>query len=239
MSIINIPSNQSSPAPISNKTDIVDQDIPIVPNVAVSQASIEAKRKSTEEDRALIRRVQRGDTAAFNDLIIKYEKIVINFAYRLCHNYEDSSDIAQDAFIRAYNAIANFRGDSAFSTWIFRITTNVFLDDRKKKKSHPQQSLDEYASQEENREGMQVVDPGPTPEDIVSMNERQRTLVKAIQKLPNHHKAMVVMYHLHQKSYEEISAVYEVPIGTVKSRLNRARLALKEILTESPELFPS
>ena len=86
---------------------------------------------------------------------------------------------------------------------------------------------------------MQVVDPGPTPEQIVALNERQRTLVKAISSLPEHQKAMVVMYHLHQKSYEEIAEVFDLPIGTVKSRLNRARLALKENLKVSAELFPN
>jgi RNA polymerase sigma-70 factor (ECF subfamily) len=206
---------------------------------SMSEAALAAKRKSVEEDRAMIKRVQRGDAAAFNDLIVKYEKVVFNFAFRLTHNYDDANDIAQDAFIRAYNAIASFRGDSAFSTWIFRITTNVFLDDRKKRKAHPQQSLDEFASQEDQREGMQVVDPGPTPEQIVALSERQHMLVNAIQSLPEHQKAMVVMYHLHQKSYEEIAEVFDLPIGTVKSRLNRARLALKENLKSSAELFPN
>jgi RNA polymerase sigma-70 factor (ECF subfamily) len=218
---------------------LVDDAPPSVPVTAPSPAAIAAKRRSIEEDRALISRVQRGDAAAFNDLIVKYERIVFNFAYRLTHNYDDASDIAQDSFLRAYNAIASFRGDSAFSTWIFRITTNVFLDDRKKRKAHPQQSLDEFASQEEQREGMQVVDPSPTPEQIVTLNERQRTLVRAIQSLPEHQKAMVVMYHLHQKSYEEIAEILDLPIGTVKSRLNRARLALKENLKASAELFPN
>lgn len=198
---------------------------------------LDAKRESLERDRALIKRIQQGDVAAFNDLIVKYERIVFNFAYRLTQNYDDANDVAQDAFIRAYNAIASFRGDSAFSTWIFRITTNVFLDERKKRKSHPQQSLDEFASQEEQREGMQVEDPTPGPEQIVTLTERQRILVKAIQSLPEHQKAMVVLYHLHQKSYEEIAAVFDLPIGTVKSRLNRARLSMKENLKASAELF--
>jgi RNA polymerase sigma-70 factor (ECF subfamily) len=238
MSISNSHTENFKPGDIHASADISGSPSPMTSNVVISQESLDAKRRSQAEDQALIRRVQRGDAAAFNDIIVKYEKIVFNFAYRLTHNYDDASDIAQDAFIRAYNAISTFRGDSAFSTWIFRITTNVFLDDRKKKKAHPQQSLDEFATQEDQREGMQVEDPGPTPEDIVTLSERQHTLVRAIQTLPEHHKAMVVLYHLHQKSYDEIAEVFDVPIGTVKSRLNRARLALKENLKLSAELFP-
>ena len=202
-----------------------------------SAAATAAKQQSASEDRALIARVQRGDASAFNDLIIKYEKVVFNFAFRLTQNYDDANDVAQDAFIRAYNAIQNFRGDAAFSTWLFRITTNVFLDERKRKKAHPQQSLDEYTTNEDQREGMQIEDPGPTPEDVVTANERQRILVKAIQALPEYQRTMVVLYHLQQKSYEEIAEIMNLPLGTVKSRLNRARLALKEKLQDLSELF--
>ncbi len=197
-----------------------------------------AKAQVIAEDRALIMRCQRGDASAFNDLIVKYEKVVYNFAYRLTQNYDDANDIAQDAFIRAYNAIQSFRGDSAFSTWIFRITTNVFLDERKRRKSHPQQSLDEYVTGEEgNREGMQVEDTAPTPSEIVETKERQQIVAQAIQDLPEYQRAMVVLYHVQQKSYEEIAEIMKLPIGTVKSRLNRARLALKEKLSSMQELF--
>ncbi len=202
-----------------------------------SQEMSAAKQQAAAEDRALVRRVQRGDASAFNDLIIKYEKVVFNFSYRLTQNYDDANDVAQDAFIRAYNAINSFRGDAAFSTWIFRITTNVFLDERKKRRAHPQQSLDEYASQEEQREGMQVEDPGPTPEELVTEKDRQRILSEAVQSLPEYQRTMVVLYHQQQKSYEEIAEIMEMPIGTVKSRLNRARIALKEKLQELKELF--
>ena len=203
-----------------------------------SAESVALKQQSAAEDRQLIRRVQHGDVSAFNDLIVKYEKVVFNFAFRLTQNYDDAHDIAQDSFIRAYNAMNTFRGDAAFSTWIFRITTNVFLDDRKRKKAHPVQSLDEYTSQEDQREGIQVEDPGPTPEEIVTAKERQRVLVKAIQSLPEYQRTMVVMYHLEQKSYEEIAEIMHLPLGTVKSRLNRARLALKDLLQGVTEHFP-
>ena len=189
------------------------------------------------EEKALIARCKRGDLDAFNELIKKYEKPVYNFAYRLTGRYDDAQDVAQDAFVRVYNAIGSFRGDASFSTWLFRITTNVFLDERKKTRAHPTSSLDEYIATEESSMARQVEDPSPTPEMLTEGMERSQLLEQAIQSLPEYQRAMVVLYHTEQKSYEEIAEIMDMPIGTVKSRLNRARLALKEKLTPIRELF--
>ncbi len=191
------------------------------------------------EEKALIERCKRGDLAAFNDLVRKYEKQVYNFAYRLTGNYDDANDVAQDAFLRVFNAIGTFRGDSSFSTWLFRITTNVFLDERKKAKSHPQTSLDEYLELGESSVARQIEDPSPTPEAVLEESERALILSKAVSDLPEYQRAMVTLYHGQQKSYEEIAEIMDLPIGTVKSRLNRARLALKEKLSGIRELFSS
>ncbi len=189
------------------------------------------------EEKALIARCKRGDLDAFNELIKKYEKPVYNFAYRLTGRYDDAQDVAQDAFVRVYNAIGSFRGDASFSTWMFRITTNVFLDERKKSKAHPTSSLDEYITTEESSMARQIEDPSPTPEALTEGMERSQILEQAIQSLPDYQRAMVILYHTEQKSYEEIAEIMDLPIGTVKSRLNRARLALKEKLTPLRELF--
>ncbi len=191
------------------------------------------------EERALIERCKRGDIGAFNDLVRKYEKQVYNFAYRLTGNYDDANDVAQDAFLRVFNAIGTFRGDSSFSTWLFRITTNVFLDERKKAKAHPQTSLDEYLELGESSVARQIEDPAPTPEAVLEESERALILSKAVGDLPEYQRAMVTLYHTQQKSYEEIAEIMDLPIGTVKSRLNRARLALKEKLSGIRELFNS
>jgi len=191
------------------------------------------------EERALIERCKRGDIGAFNDLVRKYEKQVYNFAYRLTGNYDDANDVAQDAFLRVFNAIGTFRGDSSFSTWLFRITTNVFLDERKKAKAHPQTSLDEYLELGESSVARQIEDPSPTPEAVLEESERALILSKAVGDLPEYQRAMVTLYHTQQKSYEEIAEIMDLPIGTVKSRLNRARLALKEKLSGIRELFNS
>jgi len=135
--------------------------------------------------------------------------------------------------------INSFRGDASFTTWLFRITTNVFLDERKKRRAHPTQSLDEIITLSESALTRQVEDHAPGPEAIATDKERTATLNRAIQKLPEYQRAMVVMYHLEQKAYEEIAEILEVPIGTVKSRLNRARLALKDLLSADRELLDS
>jgi RNA polymerase sigma-70 factor (ECF subfamily) len=197
------------------------------------------RKELSPADRALIRRAQSGDTGAFNELIKLYERAVYNFALRLTSDSDDASDIAQDAFIRAFNAINSFRGDASFTTWLFRITTNVFLDERKKRRAHPTQSLDEIITLSESALTRQVEDHAPGPEAIATDKERTATLNRAIQKLPEYQRAMVVMYHLEQKAYEEIAEILEVPIGTVKSRLNRARLALKDLLSADRELLDS
>ena len=189
------------------------------------------------EEKALIERCKRGDLAAFNDLVRKYEKQVYNFAYRLTGNYDDANDVAQDAFLRVFNAIGSFRGDASFSTWLFRITTNVFLDERKRAKAHPQASLDEYLELGESSVTRQIEDPSPTPEAVLEESERAQILSNAVSDLPEYQRAMVTLYHGQQKSYEEIAEIMDLPIGTVKSRLNRARLALKEKLSGLRELF--
>ncbi len=204
---------------------------------AAGARPVRARVAVSAEEKALIERCKRGDLAAFNDLVRKYEKQVYNFAYRLTGNYDDANDVAQDAFLRVFNAIGSFRGDASFSTWLFRITTNVFLDERKRAKAHPQASLDEYLELGESSVTRQIEDPSPTPEAVLEESERAQLLSNAVRDLPEYQRAMVTLYHGQQKSYEEIAEIMDLPIGTVKSRLNRARLALKEKLSGLRELF--
>lgn len=192
----------------------------------------------SEEERQLIERSKRGDVAAFDRLVRSYERSVYNTAYRLSGSYDDASDIAQEAFVRAWNNLKSFRGDSAFSTWLYRIVTNVFLDDRKRKRARrEQQSLDEALDLDESSVTRQFEDPSPGPEELAEGDERRRILEQAIGTLPEAQRAMVVMYHTQGLAYEEIAEITQLPMGTVKSRLNRARLALRDRLQAVTELF--
>lgn len=188
-------------------------------------------------EKSLIERCKKGDIGAFNELVELYEKRVFNFAFRMSGNYDDANDVAQEAFIRVFNSINTFRGEANFTTWLYRIVTNVYLDERKKQKSHLHTSLEEYIELEENAVTRQIEAEGPLPAEVAEEAERNGVLHRAIQELPEYQRVMVVLYHTQNKSYEEIAEIMKLPIGTVKSRLNRARLALKEKLDPIRELF--
>jgi len=197
-------------------------------------------------DRDLVARSRGGDLGAFDLLVQRYHKQVYNTAYRLSGSYDDASDISQEAFVRAWNNLKSFRGEAAFSTWVFRIVTNVFLDERKRVRARKEQcSLDDVLSPSgsggaNGAEGVvtrQFEDRGPSPQDRVEQQERLSILENAIADLPEAQRVMVVLYHSQGKSYEEIAEIMSLPMGTVKSRLNRARLALKNRLAPVAELF--
>ncbi len=194
-------------------------------------------RPARLDDQALIERCKTGNTDAFDELVSRYEKQVYNFAYRISGNHDIAWDVSQEAFIRVFNSIRSFRGDANFSTWAYRIVKNVYLDELKKSKSNRTTSLDEYVELDENSVAKQVQDTEPTPDQVVEARDRTRILQEAINSLPEYQRIIVTLYHVRHQSYEQISDVLELPIGTVKSRLNRARLALADILRPKLELL--
>jgi RNA polymerase sigma-70 factor (ECF subfamily) len=190
-----------------------------------------------DDERELIERSRRGELRAFDLLVRRYEKQVYNTAYRLAGSYDGASDIAQEAFVRAWSNLRSFRGDASFSTWLYRIVTNVFLDERKKQRARPHQSLDEALALDENLVTRQFEDGAPSPQEAAEGSERRDLLEQAILALPPPQRVMVVLYHTQGRSYEEIAEIMGLPMGTVKSRLNRARLALRDKLAPVAELF--
>ena len=175
--------------------------------------------------------------ASYEELVEEYGRRVLSIAYDYVKDYDAAQDVAQEVFIRVFNSLRTFRGDAVFTTWIYRIVTNVYLDERKKSKSHRQTSLDDFIELDENAVSRQIEDDGPGPEEIVQHKERDRVVQEAIISLPEYQRIIVTLYHLQSRSYEEIAEILNLPIGTVKSRLNRARLALGEKLQSRPELF--
>ncbi|MBV6457123.1 MAG: ECF RNA polymerase sigma-E factor [Fimbriimonadaceae bacterium] len=190
-----------------------------------------------QDDQLLISRCQQGDRGAFDDLISKHEQRAYQFAYRLTNNTDEASDIVADAFIRVYNALPNFRGQSAFTTWLYRILTNCYLDYRKRDRGRHHASLETNLQTEHGEVERQVEDLGDGPAELAERDARELAVQRALRKLPEYQRAMLVMYHVEQLSYEEIADVQDLPIGTVKSRLNRARLSLRELLAKDEELF--
>lgn len=189
------------------------------------------------DDSILIQRSQNGDREAFDALIEKHQARAFQYAYRLTRNVDEASDVVGDAFVRIFNALKNFKGQSAFTTWMYRILTNCFLDSRKRERSKPTVSLEAVSTTTDGEMERQFEDSAASPHDETESRERERTIENAVSKLPEYQRAMIVMYHAELLSYEEIAASLDLPIGTVKSRLNRARLSLRELLAQDEELF--
>jgi RNA polymerase sigma-70 factor (ECF subfamily) len=189
------------------------------------------------DDLTLIRRFQGGDQNAINSLIDRYSDRTYKFAYRLSGNPDDAADIAAEAFVRIYKAAATFKGQSAFSTWLYRVVTNCFLD--MKKKATPRASLSLEA--EFNGGGLDIdrhlPDLRPSPLVEAETSAIRTKISAAVERLPQFQREMIQMYHSDMLSYEEIAEILDLPLGTVKSRLNRARLSLRNLLCDDRELF--
>jgi RNA polymerase sigma-70 factor, ECF subfamily len=188
------------------------------------------------EDQMLISRAQAGDQSALNALVRKHEVRAYQYAFRLTRNSEEAADVVAEAFVRVFNALPNFKGNSTFGTWIYRILTNCFLDMKKKDKGRTT-SLESTVPTPDGDMERQIEDPAGTPQDELERTDRERRVQRAVRSLPEYQRAMIVMYHAENMSYEDISAALDLPIGTVKSRLNRARLSLRELLARDEELF--
>ncbi len=187
-------------------------------------------------DAILVERAQKGDRAAIDTLIVRYQGKAYQFAYRLAGNSDDAADLVAESFVRVYSAMPRFRRESLFSTWLYRIITNCFLDQRKKEKSRQHQSLDDALAVSPDQP-QTTATSGESPAEASERGERERIIKAAIDQLPEYQRAMIVMYHVESLSYEDISEALDTPIGTVKSRLNRARMSLREALEPYEELF--
>jgi RNA polymerase sigma-70 factor (ECF subfamily) len=192
---------------------------------------------ATTDDELLIARSQGGDRAAFDALVRRYQDRAYTYAFRLTRRSEEAADVVAEAFVRIHNALPNFKGQSTFRTWLYRILTNCYLDLRKRERARPHGSLDTLMDMAEGEAGLQIADEGPTPEEEAQGRARGDALQSALAQMPDYQRAMIVMYHAEDMSYEEMAAALDLPVGTVKSRLNRARLVLREHLLRHEELF--
>lgn len=191
----------------------------------------------SQHDQILIERAQNGDRSALNELVTAYEERAYKYAYRLTRNPDLAADVVADAFVRINSALKNFRGQSAFGTWLYRIVTNCYLDRKKRDKEARNVSLDQTLTVGSGEVERQWEYDGDGPAEIAERNARETAMQDALSQMPDYQQAMLVMYHVEALSYEDIAETLDLPIGTVKSRLNRARVALRDILSQSPELF--
>lgn len=179
----------------------------------------------------LVRGAAKGDEAAFGELVRLHEKKVYNLALRMCGNPEDAADAAQEAFLSAWKGLPAFRGEAGFSTWLYRLTCNASIDLlRRSKHQRGEVSLDGAEA------GLDAADPAPSPQERAERTELRRAVERAMAQLGDSHRQALVLREMQELSYEEIAAVLEVDLGTVKSRISRARGALRKILVKNGNL---
>jgi len=176
-------------------------------------------------DQALVERVQRGDKSAFDILVLKYQSKIIQLVNRYVHDPDEAMDVAQEAFIKAYRAIGRFRGESAFYTWIYRIAINTAKNYLVASGRRPPVG-DIDAQDAEQYEGATGLREYATPERMLLKDEIEKTVASAIDELPDDLKTAITLRELEGLSYEEIAQTMECPIGTVRSRIFRARDAI-------------
>jgi RNA polymerase sigma-70 factor (ECF subfamily) len=197
---------------------------------------VAAPQRSTIDDDTLdlVQRAQGGELAAFNTLVIRHQDAAYSLAFRFLRSRESAEDVTQEAFLRAYRALDSFRGER-FRSWLLRIVANAARDELRRRKRRPQRSLDE-ARDDPDMPSIDPVEPGLGPEQRAEQSDLRRVLEDALVQLPEDWRLVVLLSDVHGLSYDEVAESAGLPLGTVKSRLSRARGRLREILRESGEL---
>jgi RNA polymerase sigma-70 factor, ECF subfamily len=176
-------------------------------------------------DKELVKRVQKGDKGAFDLLVLKYEHKIVNLVMRYVRDPELALDISQEAFIKAYRALPRFRGDSAFYTWLYRIAVNTAKNYLAAQRRRPMDI--ELDMQDPDQYGLHAkLKETDTPEALTLSQELQETLERAIEALPGDLRTAIILRELDGMSYEEIAQTMDCPVGTVRSRIFRARDAI-------------
>jgi len=189
------------------------------------------------DEKALIDAAHRGDVGSFNQLVLSYQSMVYNLAYRIMGDQAAAADATQDAFLSAFKAIGKFRGGS-FKSWLLRIVTNACYDQLRLKQRRPATSLDALLVLEP-APAQPFSDPGESPEEYAVRRELNKAIQVGIGILPPEQRITLVLSDVQGLSYQEIAEVTSTSLGTVKSRLSRARGRLRDFLLEQRELLPS
>lgn len=182
---------------------------------------------ASSSDAAIVRRVQQGDINAYNLLVLRYQHKVVQVALKFVSNQADACDIAQEAFLKAYRAIGSFRGESGFYTWLYRIVINTartFLESASKLRNHVDVDADDIHSQDHQG----VLASADSPDRIIESQELQKTIMQALAQLPYELRQAITLREVEGLAYEDIAELTKVPIGTVRSRIFRARQFIEE-----------
>lgn len=183
--------------------------------------------EEAEVDRQIVARVQRGDKQAFNLLVSKYQIRIAKLVSRFISDDAEVADVTQEAFIKAYRALPNFRGDSAFYTWLYRIAINAAKNHLVAVRRRPPRTDIDVSGGEPNEHGFELVDE-TTPEGHASTAELRQLIIDTLDGLPKELRTALVLCEIEGLSYDEIAQAMDCPVGTVRSRIFRARQALEE-----------
>ena len=178
-----------------------------------------------EEESRIVQKVIKGDVNAFEKLVLAYEKNVYNIALRMTGNSEDASDMTQEAFIKAYNSLHSFRGDSKFSVWLYRIVSNVCLDFLRSRNRRATVSLSVENDEGEEME-LDIADEASSPQALLDRSLTRDAVRRGLQALPPDHREILLLREIQGLSYDEIAETLDLEVGTVKSRIFRARKKL-------------
>ena len=193
-------------------------------------ASDENLQKASS-DEAIVKRVQQGDVSAYNILVIKYQHKVAQIISKFVGNSADVSDVAQEAFIKAYKAINNFRGESSFYTWLYRIVVNAaktYLESNSKRKNHIDVDSEEFQS----IDSQGVLTSRESPDKIIESQELQQVILSAMKELPEELRQAIMLREVEGMSYEDMAGLLQIPFGTVRSRIFRARQFIEEKMSK-------
>ena len=184
------------------------------------------------DDHRLIAECLQGRTAAFGELVSRYQDRLFNTVYRLLDNADDAQDVVQEAFFNAFQSLDSFKGDSQFYTWLYRIAFNTAVSLKRKQRV----ALSLHSAREDRGE-LEPLDPSEQsqPDHALQQVEEERRIQQALNRLSTEHRAVLIMKDMEGQKYEAMAEVLQVPIGTIRSRLHRARLELRELLSQEEE----
>jgi RNA polymerase sigma factor (sigma-70 family) len=184
------------------------------------------------EEMELVKRARKGDLTAYDDLVRRYQERIYATIYHMTSNHEDANDLAQDAFIKAFQALRSFKGGSSFYTWVYRIAVNKTINFLKQRKNKAHLSLDDLDFNAEHDPDLVALISDKTPRREAGLAELQEKLNAAMQKLSEPHRLVVTLHDVQGLSHEEIAEIMDCNIGTVRSRLFYARQQLQSYLSD-------
>ena len=195
------------------------------------EATAMAVAEIPQSDHALIEATKNGDEAAFAQIVGRYKSPITNYLYRFLNDYEEAVDLSQETFVRVYFAIDRYHTEYAFSTYIYRIATNLAISELRKRKRRTILSLTGlFQSEDDEQTEFQPPDNRNRPDEDLVEDERSRVIAKAIVTLPAKYRVPIILRDIEGKSYDEVAEILDLGLGTTKSRISRARGLLKEKL---------